>query len=273
MASIFEIERRKNFVEEFTKFFEDLKTEITIYSGKKYTVLEYLNHSIRYWPYRCGATSIDDYLKAIKVDITAFKNDTDFLLTMELLINLLYWAVEQEDLDSKKDAFSALYERKDVESETERMISNAEYILEQCCNMKIRKEEDDEFPKYYITKRNATVDSASVSVPELADVLLGYYDIRNVDNIEAKKVALTTIYGYMEPHRKEYKSLSCGTISEEFFISINTFGIRHNTKSQKRIAGKKKSILCDKLFAMEIYVLQTPDVNTYKAELKMLREK
>ena len=139
--------------------------------------------------------------------------------------------------------------------------------------MKIRKEEDDEFPKYYITKRNATVDSAAVSVPELADVLLGYYDIRNVDNIEAKKVALTTIYGYMERHRKEYKSLSCGTISEEFFISINTFGIRHNTKSQKRIAGKKKSILCDKLFAMEIYVLQTPDVNTYKAELKMLRQK
>ena len=34
MASIFEIERRKNFVEEFTKFFEDLKTEITIYSGR-----------------------------------------------------------------------------------------------------------------------------------------------------------------------------------------------------------------------------------------------
>lgn len=100
------------------------------------------------------------------------------------------------------------------------MISNAEYILEQCCNMKIRKEEDDEFPKYYITKRNATVDSAAVSVPELADVLLGYYDIRNVDNIEAKKVALTTIYGYMEPHRKEYKSLSCGTISEEFLFQL-----------------------------------------------------
>ena len=50
---------------------------------------------------------------------------------MELLINLLYWAVEQEDLDSKKDVFSVLYERKDVESDTERMISNAEYILEQ----------------------------------------------------------------------------------------------------------------------------------------------
>ena len=37
--------------------------------------------------------------------------------------------------------------------------------------------------------------------------------------------------------------------------------------------GKKKSILCDKLFAMAIYVLQTPDVNTYKVEFKTLREK
>ena len=192
---------------------------------------------------------------------------------MELLINLLYWAVEQEDLDSKKDAFSVLYERKDVESETERMISNAEYILEQCCNMKIREEENDEFPQYYITKRNASIDSAAACVPELADVLLGYYDIRNVDNIEAKKAALTAVYGYMEPHRKEYKGLSCGTISEEFFTSMNTFGIRHNTKSQRRITENKRSTLCDKLFAMAVYVLQTTDVNTYKSELKMLREK
>ena len=53
MASIFEIERRKKFAEEFPNFFEDLKTEITIYSGKKYTVWEYLNYCIRYWPYRC----------------------------------------------------------------------------------------------------------------------------------------------------------------------------------------------------------------------------
>ena len=30
MASIFEIERRKKFAEEFPKFFEDLKAEITI---------------------------------------------------------------------------------------------------------------------------------------------------------------------------------------------------------------------------------------------------
>ena len=90
---------------------------------------------------------------------------------------------------------------------------------------------------------------------------------------EAKKAALTAVYGYMEPHRKEYKGLSCGTISEEFFTSMNTFGIRHNTKSQRRITEKKRSTLCDKLFAMAVYVLQTTDVNTYKSELKMLREK
>ena len=54
---------------------------------------------------------------------------------------------------------------------------------------------------------------------------------------------------------------------------MNTFGIRHNTKSQRRITEKKRSTLCDKLFAMAVYVLQTTDVNTYNSELKMLREK
>lgn len=76
-----------------------------------------------------------------------------------------------------------------------------------------------------------------------------------------------------EPHRKEYKGLSCGAISEEFFVSMNTFGIRHNTKSQKRLTSKKKAVLCDKLFAMAVYVLQTSDVNAYKSEIKDLREK
>ena len=90
-------------------------------------------------------------------------------------------------------------------NEAARLIGNAEYILEQCCNMKIREEQDDEFPKYYITKRNASIDSAVIAVPELSDVLLGYYDIRNADDLEKKKVALTAVYAYMEPHRKEYK--------------------------------------------------------------------
>lgn len=273
MASIFEFERRRDFGKSFAVFFKDLETKVTTSAGMCYTVLGYLDYCVRYWPHRCGATGLDNYLREINIDITGLKDDKERLLVLELMINLLHWATEQDSLDATNDDFSVLFKKNEVENESVRLINNAEYILEQCCNMKIREEQDAEFPKYYITRRDVSVDEAVISVPELADVLLGYYDVRNTDDVEAKKAALTAIYAYMEPHRKEYKSLSCGSVSDEFFASVNTFGIRHNTESQKRITTKKMASLCDKLFAMAVYVLQTPNVNRYKNDLKGLREK
>lgn len=272
-VSIFTIERRKIFSEEFSKFFEDLQSDVTTSTGDNYKIFLYLDRCIRYWPHRCGATGIKDYLKGIGVDITNPKDDKDLLLTLELLINILHWAPKQDFNDDKNNEFNILFKKNDVENEAKRLIENAECLLEQCCNMTVRKVEDDKFPKYFITKRNARIDAAVAVVPELSDVLLGYLDIRNADDIEYKKAALTAIYGYMEPRRKEYKALACSAVSEEFFISMNSFGIRHNTKSQVRMQTKKKKAVCDKLFMMAVYVLQVPEVNKYKDELKALREK
>ena len=272
-VSIFTIERRKDFSKSFAKFFEDLQSSVTTSSGDTYKMFIYLNRCIRYWPHRCGATGIDDYLKAIGVDITSPKEDKDLFLALELLINLLHWAPIQDYNDDQNTDFGISLKKKDVELESDRLIRNAEYVLEQCCNMTIRKMEDKAFPKYFITKRNSRVDAAVAAVPELSDILLGYLDIRNSDSIEYKKSALTAIYGHLEPHRKEYKSSICSSISEEFFAAMNTFGIRHNTKSQVRMQTKKKMSLCDKLFMMAIYVLQTDTVMRYKAELKELWEK
>lgn len=271
--SIFTIERRKDFSEAFAKFFEDLQSPVVASTGDTFEMFKYLDRCIRYWPHRCGAIGIDDYLKGIGIDIRAPKEDKDLLLTLELLINLLYWAPRQDHNDDKMNYLSVSLKKNDVETESHRLIQNAKYLLEQCYNMTIREEDDDDFPKYYITKRNEHVDIAVNAVPELRDVLLGYLDIRNADDIEYKKAALTSIYSHMEPHRKEYKALSCSSISEEFFISMNTFGIRHNTKSQIRMQGKKKKAVCDKIFMMAVYVLQTSEVIKYKDELKSLREK
>lgn len=272
-ASIFTIERRKNFSEAFAKFFEDLQSTVSTSSGDSYKLFLFLDRCLRYWPHRCGSTSIDDYLKGIGVDITAPKEDRDLLLTMELLINLLHWAPQQDYIDDRNTEFGFALKKNEVETESDRLITNAEYILEQCCNMTVRDEYDEDFPKYYITKRNAHVDAAVVAVPELKDILLGYLDMRNSDDVEYKKSALTTIYGFMEPHRKEYKGLTCSSISEEFFTSMNTFGIRHNTKSQIRMQAKKKIKVCDRLFMMAVYVLQTTEVNAYKNDLVELRNK
>lgn len=272
-VSIFTIERRKNFPAAFSKFFEDLQSSVTTSTGDSYKMFAFLDRSFRYWPHRCGATGIDDYLKGIGVDITNPKEDKDLLLTLELLINILHWAPKQDINDDQNTEFSISFKKNDVENEAERLLGNAEYLLEQCCNMTVREVEDDKFPKYYITKRNARIDAAVMAAPDLSDVLLGYLDIRNADDIEYKKSALTAIYGFMEPRRKEYKALACSAVSEEFFTSMNSFGIRHNTKSQVRMQSKKKMEVCDKLFMMAVYILQTVEVNEYKNELKTLREK
>ena len=271
--SIFTIERRKNFPDAFFKFFEDLQSMVTTSDGARYKMFAYLDRCLRYWPHRCGATSLDDYLKGIGVDLTKPKEDRDLLLALELMINLLHWAPKQDFIDDKNSDFGISFKKSDVENEADRLISNAEYILEQCCNMTIRVEEDEAFPKYYITKRNVRVEGAVMAAPELRDALLGYLDIRNSEVIAYKKSALNEIYSYMEPHRKEYKALACSAVSEEFFTSMNSLGIRHNTKSQIRMHNKKKLSVCDKLFMMAVYVLQTAEVNEYKQELKSLREK
>ena len=79
-TSIFEIERRKNFADSFKTFFEDLDTTVSTSTKDGYKMFAYLNRCVRYWPYRCGATGIDDYLKEIGVDINNPKDDRDLLI-------------------------------------------------------------------------------------------------------------------------------------------------------------------------------------------------
>ncbi|MBR3242002.1 MAG: hypothetical protein IKF90_04780 [Parasporobacterium sp.] len=82
----------KNFLEAASNFLGDLQSFVSTSTGDRKTMFEYLNHCIRYWLHRCGATGISDYLAGIGVDIKAPKEDKDLLLTLELFVNLLYWA-------------------------------------------------------------------------------------------------------------------------------------------------------------------------------------
>ena len=271
MQSIFTIERRSDFRTEFAKFFGDLQTSITTTNGTVYKLFVYLDRCIRFWPYRCGATSIDDYLKAINVDITNPKCDTDLLLTLELIINLLYWAPHQDAIDDKNSDFNVSFVKNAVQTESDRLIENATYFLEQCCNMSIREEKEGRYSKYLITKRKAEVDTVLDVVPELSNLLLGYMDIRNANDLKYKEKALLAIYGELEPRRKEIKTWPCSAVSEEFFADMNKFGIRHNTEKQIKLTPKKKPIVYDKLFEMGLYVLHTEKVMKYKDELATLR--
>mgnify|MGYP006866781844 CR=1 FL=1 len=273
MPSIFELERRNDLQKSFYNFYEDLQEIVTTSTDEKCPMQKYLDRCIRYWPHRCGATGIEDYLNQIGGNFYQPKDDRDLLLILELVINLLHWAPKQEEMDIANREPFVVFTQGKVRNEVGRLLANAEYILEQCCNMTIREEKDKKFPKYYITKRNAHVDAAVVAVPKLADSLLGYLDVRNQDDLDYKKAVLTEIHRHLEPLRKDYKESICSSISEEFFVGMNTFGIRHNTASQRKLRKDQKKKVYDKLFFMAVYVLQTPAVSEYKTELKTLREK
>ena len=271
-SSIFSIERRMSLKEAIDRFEFDLIGEITPSGYSRCTIRKYLNHCLRFWPYRCGASSISDYLLNIGINDNYPMDDSGRLFWMELIINLLHYAPEQEKKDIASSPFTVFQTNNEIEDETTRLLENAEFILEQCCNATVREEETDGCPKYYITKRNAHVDSAVIAVPELKDVLLGYHDIRTADNIQHKENSLITICDYLEPLRKELKGLSCSTISEEFFRSMNEFNIRHNNEKQIILSPEEKKTVCDELFMMAVYVLQTKEVNNYHNQLKLLRE-
>lgn len=264
--SIFTIERRKDFEASYSSFVSDLDTIVVTNYNSSIKFIDYLGHCIRFWPHRCGATGIADYLSAIGVE-DQNADDRSRLLTLELIINLLYWAPEQNRRD-QDPRWDIDYKKDELKNETERMLTNAAYILEQCCNMRVREEYDGSFSKYYICKRDEKVDAAVVAAPELGNLLLGYLDVRNEDDLEYKKSALIEIYKHMEPNRGEYKQWS-GSVSEEFFACMNKFGIRHNAKSQVRLRSKKK--VYDKLFMLGIYALQSKNVAEIKNEMKALR--
>lgn len=274
--SIFTLERRENLGESVANLLTDLRqTKVVTVAEDTYKIIDYLEHCLRQWPYRTGAISIDDYLKRVGIDMTAPKDEKDILYILELLINLLKWAPILDFEEDEDDSYEYRYSEKitQMERETGRILENITYILEKCSNMRIREDDRYKPSKYYITRRDSKVDITIEAAPELAHILLGYMDIRNEDDLKYKKEALSTIYMYMEDKRKEYGGLSCSAISEEFFVSMNSLGIRHGTKSQIRIHRSKQKTVYDDLFKMALFVLQTEEVNRCRDVVKAIRSK
>ena len=99
--------------------------------------------------------------------------------------------------------------------------------------------------------------------------------IVNYNTLEMTKNCIESVVRFTKKNSCEIILVDNGSTdgSEEFFSCMNSFGIRHKGKSQVKIHYTKRNAVYDKLFKMALYVLQTPDVNEYKDEMKALREK
>ena len=257
--SIFELERRSDFLADMDNLKKDLKaTGITPASFKPMNMYQFLDESICDWPYRMAASSIRVYLDNLGIDEYA-DNMTDALYILELYINLLHWAPEHDKLHVNPFGSLALASEPDYN----RFLENCDFILEQC-NMSVREVETDGFPQYRIYKRDANVDAALEAAPELADVLLAYLDIRNDGNEAFKKQTLKQLADYLEPLRNNLKGTEYKSLSEAVFRVFNTCNIRHNDDKQLRLKKAQRISLYDRTFKMCLHLLQVKDVMEYK---------
>ena len=134
--SIFDLERRKDFVTSFTSLFEELCTTDVCPEPTRLPMKMnlYMDYCIRYWPYRCGASSVPDYLDNCGIDITSPKSDVDFLWMLELYVNLLHWSQKQNSIDAENQQIDPFRRKSHVEKEAERFLENIDYILEPTCS-------------------------------------------------------------------------------------------------------------------------------------------
>ena len=128
-------------------------------------------------------------------------------------------------------------------------------------------------PKYIIGKRNANVDAAIEYVPDLAEVLLSYHDIRNQKDENVKKLILKAIADYLEPIRKRFTGTSYAILCDDLFIIFNKCSIRHNNKDQWKLNKKERMSIYDDTFKAAIHLFQMDQVKEYKDRISELKKR
>ena len=272
--SIFDIERRNNFIEDFNNLCDDFKRKKI---RKDFTIMTLIEESICDWEFREGAGSISLYPDNKQINTNSSKRsrytkEEKIIFTLELYINLLKWAPRH--LEGRKTFLDCInLGQIPLENELRPYIENILFILEQR-NMTVREVElNNGSLQYIVTKRDADIDATLEVAPELADVLLSYLDVRYSHDVNFKKTALGSIAGYLEQKRNDYKETEYKGLSDSLFFAFNKFGIRHNDKKQIKLSESEQIEIYDKVFRMAIHLIQASQVKEFKQIIDSYKSK
>lgn len=255
-TSIFDLERRSDLKEDYNDFIRDINdTYVITPRTNRISIYDYLNDSIKEWPFRDATSNIDGYLSVHEID------KEQILYIFELYYNLLKWAPIYNE--KKKGPFDAFDWDNSLLDNCNRIIENIDYILE-LNNYCVYEKPVGDNTQYRLRKRDVDVDSVIETVPELSEVLLSYLDIRTENNEKQKTAILKELADYLEPRRKEYNNTMYSSLCNDVFAVFNKCNIRHNDKKQIKIEKSKRMQLYDDTFKMCIHLLQMKKVNEYK---------
>lgn len=264
--SIFELERRILLQDAFKGVFADLlNTRINSGLYGMNSLYSIMSTEIKDWPYRDGATSMSMYANYHGF-VFKGKSDEDILYSFELLINLLQWVFIHEKTYCLKYSVT-------VSSEFQRCFENIDFLLEQL-NWVIReKHVKNNFPQYIITKRDVDVDSVLATVPELSETLLSYLDVRNQNDIWAKRIILKQIADFLEKKKPVYDGTEYRNLSRDLFMVFNKCNIRHNNDEQIEMDDKQRMALYDQTFKAAVHLIRKETVDEFRQNVEILKTK
>ena len=273
--TIFDLESRINFIDEYIKIIEMLFRENVIYFRNNAISLYsfYNKYCFKYWKYRETYSDIEEYCERFNLNLykdyeyVAFNSyynikikEEDFLFLLEMLLNMQ--KVANEKYDYSKIIFN--------DNSIKELVShNICFILEKMNYQSIEKDD-----KVIIIKRDADVDSILDIVDnDIREYLLSYNDIR-CNNIEDKKSILKKLDLFLDNHKKHFQDIDSNLLNDIDFI-INKFGINHiDDEYKNKIPNNKElMILYDKIFKMIIHLLRKEEIDKYRKEIKRLKNK
>lgn len=256
--SIFDLEIRIDIKREFANIKEILMEENAIFYNRNfYSLYEVINNDIfPIWKYKGIFVDFDDFCDRLGIDWDYNRcSEENFLLMVELLINLWKYIELNMDSESKK------YNSKRVVGY---MRINLPLIIEKM-NYQIKEERD----KLRLIKRDSDVDSVLEIVPQsCAVLLLDYNDIRN-NKMQSKKSILKELDLFIEKNKKTYQSIDKNTYNSIQLI-VNKMGINHPIEEEpyKSFDDEKLIEWYDKCFKLMLHLIRTKEINEINKERK-----
>lgn len=257
--SIFERTKNISLRQGYSNVYEYMNRSLAGIINGQYNVSfwELLDSCMESWKYRQSATSIKQYFEQLHINKWQYPedmSDQDILYAFEMFLNLMLRA-----RDMANSLFCGQYKYIEL-TEKHRNVTeeSIKCILEQN-GMTYTYVED----KIVLRKISVSVDASLHIEEDLDNLLLGYYDIRNLGDATYKKMTLSRIANVLEKRRSEFNRDGIKQISDTVFFALNNMNIRHG-KTQIGLSEDDELKVLDRVFEMAIFLMQYMKIIPYK---------
>lgn len=253
--SIFQLNNKSTFKEEFSKIMKVLGSKCVLYNKSSYNYFDFINtYLFHHWKYRGTYLDCNSYLEFIGVPMN-FKKITEegFLNFLEFLLNI------QLLMESMKSFKSVTFS----DAANSVLFHNVPLLIE---SMGYQAFDMDD--KVTLLKRDIDYEDLMDLVPDdLYELLLSYNMIEN-NGIKTKRILLNKIYNIMCLNIDKYKSLN-----NSIFMSIKTVITKMGVigdmdKKYLSLSSYKVRKYYDYCFQMMCYLIKSESIFKYRDEIK-----